>query len=258
MSENPTTKSAAARAHYDQAAGSAPDFTVMNYGYHSAAEERSGQSAVPQEHPERYCLRLYEHAVQGVNLRGRNVLEVSCGRGGGAGFLARAFAPRRYVGLDLSEQNVRLARDHQREPNLEFTIGNAQALDFADAAFDVVINIEASHLYDDRNAFFREVFRVLRPGGDFRYVDGCWRDDDCSGELAAAGFELLERRDITENVLSALRLDSGRREAIVDAMPQVELRQQYKDWSGVIGYRAFQRFENGDTRYFSHRLRRSA
>ena len=47
-------------------------------------------------------------------------------------------------------------------------------------SFDVVINIEASHLYDDRARFFAEVLRVLKPGGHFCYTDGCWADDDCT------------------------------------------------------------------------------
>jgi SAM-dependent methyltransferase len=260
--DSQASRSEAARAHYDTAAGSAPDFTVMNYGYSALPDESAGgsdeASAVPRGHPEFYCLRLYEHAVRGIDLSGLNVLEVSCGRGGGAAFIARTFAPRRYLGIDLSEENVRLARTHQHADPLEFAVGNAQALDVPDASFDVVINIEASHLYDDRNAFFAEVFRVLNPGGRFCYVDGCWRNDDCSDDLKNAGFGLLERRDITANVLRALRLDTVRREAIVDAMPREDLRTEYKDWSGVVGYRAFQRFENGETLYFSHLLERPA
>jgi len=46
------------------------------------------------------------------------------------------------------------------------------------------------------------------------------------------------------------------REAIFDALEDRSLREQYKDWGGVVGYRAYRRFEAGQTRYFSHRLRR--
>ena len=246
------TKGEAARSLYDDAADHMPDFTVMNYGFSSTPEN----TVLPPDEPEFYCLRLYEHAVRDTVLRDREVLEVSCGRGGGAAFIARAFAPRRYLGVDLSERNVQLARERFGAANLEFAVGDAQALDLPDASFDVVINVEASHLYDDRQAFFREAARVLRPGGRFCYVDGCWAHDDCTGELLAAGFELIERRDITDNVMRALRLDSARREAIVDAMPRADLKEAYKDWSGVVGYRAYRRFENGETRYFSHLLER--
>jgi ubiquinone/menaquinone biosynthesis C-methylase UbiE len=247
----PTTKSAAHGAYYDRAAQTVPAFTVLNYGFSSEPED----SVLSRDEPEFYCLRLYEHTLRGTPVAAADMLEVSCGRGGGASFVARTYQPNRLVGVDMSSENVRLARDRAGR-GLEFRVGNAERLDFADASFDVVLNIESSHLYDDRTRFFAEAFRVLRPGGHFLYTDGCWADDDCSEDLLAAGFDLLERREITTNVLRALKRDSQRREAIFDALQDRALREQYKDWGGVVGYRAYRRFEAGQTRYFSHRLRR--
>ena len=252
MSEAKPSKSPGAQAYYNKAAGVVPQFSVLNYGFSSDPEN----SVIAAGEPEFYCLRLYEHTVRDTALEARDVLEVSCGRGGGASFVSRAFKPRRYVGIDLSQENVRLANERVAGAGLEFAIGNAEHLDLPDSSFDVVINIEASHLYDNRGRFFAEVLRVLRPGGGFCYTDGCWADDDCTDDLLAAGFELLERREITSNVLHALRKDSARRAALFDAMPDRELREEYKHWGGVVGYRAYNRFEAGQTRYFSHRLRK--
>ena len=75
-------------------------------------------------------------------------------------------------------------------------------------------------------------------------------------DLIDAGFELLERLEITSNVLHALRKDNARRTALFDAMKNRDLREEYKHWGGVVGYRAYNRFEAGQTRYFSHRLRK--
>jgi ubiquinone/menaquinone biosynthesis C-methylase UbiE len=241
-------------AYYDRAADAVPQFTVLNYGFSSDPEN----SVIPPHEPEFYCLRLYEHTVRATPLAGRDVLEVSCGRGGGASFVSRTFEPQRYLGIDLSAENIKLATERAARDNLTFTIGNAEQLDLPDASFDVVINIEASHLYPDRTRFFAEALRVLRPGGHFCYTDGCWADDDCTEDLLDAGFELLERLEITSNVLHALRKDSARRAALFDAMRNRELREEYKDWGGVVGYRAYNRFEAGQTRYFSHRLRKPA
>jgi SAM-dependent methyltransferase len=253
MSDQPA-KSATHRAYYEHAAHTVPEFTVLNYGFSSDPEN----SVLPASDPEFYCLRLYEHTLRGASVEGSDVLEVSCGRGGGASFVTQTYRPNRMVALDFSDANVRLAQSRASHPSLEFVVGNAERLDLPDASFDVVLNIEASHLYDDRTRFFAEVFRVLRPGGQFCYTDGCWADDDCSEDLLDAGFQLLERAEITANVLRALRRDSARREALFDAMTDRKLREEYKDWGGVVGYRAFRRFEAGQTRYFSHRLRRPA
>jgi SAM-dependent methyltransferase len=254
MSQPKPSKSPGTRDYYDRAAGSVPQFTVLNYGFSSNPED----SVIARSEPEFYCLRLYEHTVRDTPLADRDVLEVSCGRGGGASFITRTFKPRRYLGVDLSHENVRLANERSAVSGLTFTIGDAERLDVPEESFDVVINIEASHLYDDRARSFVEAWRVLRPGGFLCYTDGCWADDDCTPDLLAAGFELLERREITSNVIQALRKDNARRTALFDAMTDRDLREEYKHWGGVVGYRAYNRFEAGQTRYFSHRLRKPA
>ena len=252
MTDQSTSKHDGVRDHYARAAHALPTFTVLNYGFSTDPEV----SSIPLEEPEFYCLRLYEHALDGVPLHNAEVLEVSCGRGGGAAFMHRTFAPRRLVAVDLSPENIRLAQTRATEPNVEFRVGAAEQLDLPDQSFDVVVNIGASHLYDSRDGFLMQVWRVLKPGGYFCYSDGCWADDDCSDDLLSVGFELLERHEITDNVIRALRRDSARRSALFDALPDVELREQYKHWGGVVGYRAYERFEAGQTRYFCHRLRR--
>ena len=243
-------KSAGVADYYDRAAGNIPTFTVLNYGYSDASDA----SRVPSDHPERYCLALYEHTVRNTDLAGKRVLEVSCGRGGGAGFIMNEFGVADYVGVDLSDENIRIAEARAEGPR--FIKGNAQSLPFDDNSFDVVINIEASHLYDDRGAFFAEVMRVLKAGGSFCYTDGCWANDNCVPDLLDAGFELIERREITANVIAALERDSARREALFEAMPEKDLIEEYKDWGGVVGYRAWTRFVNRETLYFSHLLRK--
>jgi SAM-dependent methyltransferase len=244
------SKSPGVAAYYDKAAAKVPAFTVLNYGYSSEPEN----SVVPEGHAEFYCLRLYEHTVRAAQLTGANVLEVSCGRGGGASFLYSAFKPKRYIGIDLSAENIRMASARRDGP--QFAVGNAEQLALDDGSFDIVVNIEASHLYDDRRKFFAEVFRVLTPGGSFCYTDGCWADDDCSDDLLAAGFALKERLEITDNVIRALELDSERKARLFDAMGDAKLIQEYKDWGGVVGFRAHQRFVERKTRYFSHLLLR--
>ena len=41
-------------------------------------------------------------------------------------------------------------------------------------------------------------------------------------------------------------------------MAETQLIEEYKDWGGVVGYRAYRRFAAGETLYFSHRLRSPA
>ena len=101
------------------------------------------------------------------------VLEVGCGRGGGAAFLTALHTPARYTAVDFSPAAVALAaRLHAAAaPRLSFAVGDAERLAFGDASFDVVVNVESSHCYGDVPAFLREMARVLAPGGRFAFAD---------------------------------------------------------------------------------------
>ena len=93
--------------------------------------------------------------------------------------------------------------------------------------------------------FFAEAFRVVKPGGTFFHVDLAWKDKDPPAMIAAAGFQIASVEDITKNVVQALDLDSVRREAIVMSFPE-NMRNDFRDWSGVKGFRAYNRLLNGE------------
>ena len=106
-----------------------------------------------------------------ADLSGKQVLEVSCGHGGGASYLVRTLHPASYTGLDLNPAGIGFCRKRHNLPGLDFVEGDAENLPFANQSFDVVINVEASHCYPHLPRFFAEVARALRPGGHFVYTD---------------------------------------------------------------------------------------
>ena len=93
---------------------------------------------------------------------GKAVLEVGSGEGSGSALLATV--ARRVVGLEFDTASIARARAYAA-PNLDFIVGDAEALPLADDLFDVVVNFAALEHLRDRNAYFDEVRRVLRPGG---------------------------------------------------------------------------------------------
>ena len=146
------------------------DVLFLNWAY-----EEDPPLALPlqaTDEPSRYPIQLYHAtATQAGELAGKRVLEVGCGRGGGASYVTRALRPASYVGLDLNKAGIEFCHRRHQLPGLEFVHGHAENLPFSQESFDAVINIESSHCYPHFDRFLSEVARVLRPGGIFLYAD---------------------------------------------------------------------------------------
>ncbi len=230
----------------------------LNYGYASPNGEFDGLQLAERDEPDRYGIQLYQHVTHGGDLRGQSVLEVGCGRGGGAAFLARHRGPKEYVGLDVSPKLVAYCNRFHRVPGLSFVAGTAERLSFENARFDTVVNVESARCYGDPGAFFREVYRVLRPGGHFYFADmiktaGLER---LRRMLLQAGFTLLRQADIRKNVVLALRRDAASRKKTIDERVPDWLRKAFYEFSGVEGSRRFRDFQQGAMQYHSFMLQK--
>ena len=106
---------------------------------------------------------------------GDRVLDVGCGCGLDV-FVAGRLAGRdgSAVGIDISPEMLDLPRRLLgRGPlgNLEFREADVERLPFEDAEFNLVISNGALNLAPDKDRAFRELHRVLRPGGVFAVAD---------------------------------------------------------------------------------------
>ncbi|MEB3251824.1 MAG: class I SAM-dependent methyltransferase [Cyanobacteriota bacterium] len=97
------------------------------------------------------------------------VLDLCCGGGQTTDFLIRSGA--QVTGLDASPRAIERAR--HRVPHATFVEGWAEAMPLADGSFDLVHSSAALHEMepDQRRRIFAEVWRVLKPGGQFVLVD---------------------------------------------------------------------------------------
>jgi ubiquinone/menaquinone biosynthesis C-methylase UbiE len=237
----------------------ASDWSFMNYGF----AEEGDAAQLELEHadePDRYSIQLYRHVAGAVDLQGRDVLEVGCGRGGGASFVMRYLKPAGMIGLDVSLSAVELCRGRYRIDGLRFESGDAEHLPFGSDSFDAVINVESSHCYPGLSSFFSEVRRVLKPGGHFLYADLHERRslDNWRTQLRSSGLVIMRETDITPNVLAALDQDNERKLRLIERMVPSLLRPSIHNFAATRGSKVYAAFRTGALAYLSFVVRKAA
>ena len=229
----------------------------LNYAY----EEHPplGIPLATSDELNRACIQLYHHVATQVELRGKKVLDVSCGHGGGASYLTRTLQPATYTGLDLNPTGIRFCQKRHRLDNLSFLQGDAENLPFAPDTFDAIINVEASHCYPNFPRFLAEVARVLRPGGHFLYADFRFNERlaEWKKAIAAAPLKILRTRNINAEVLRGMDLNSPRSQALIARHLPKFLHALGRDFAGTNGSRIHRALAGNELAYRSYCFEKS-
>jgi len=117
-------------------------------------------------------------------LEGCTVLDLGCGTGRDAYILSRLVGPsRKVIGVDMTDEQITVAKKHQpsmaakfgyAQSNIEFKQGYIEELEplgIADESVDVVVSNCVVNLSFDKSRLMKEIFRVLKPGGELYFSD---------------------------------------------------------------------------------------
>ena len=130
-------------------------------------------------------LAYLEKALSGIPEGfGGKLLEVPVGTGVLTMPVYRELPDADITCLDYSPDMMKTAEKRAESlsiRNIRFRQGDVGALPFADESFDIVLSLNGFHAFPDKEAAYRETFRVLKKGGTFCgcfYIRGCCKRTD--------------------------------------------------------------------------------
>jgi ubiquinone/menaquinone biosynthesis C-methylase UbiE len=160
------------------------------------------------------------------SVKGKVVLEVGCGNGVQANYIFEKYTPALFLAIDLNADNIEIARRGAEMKGFErvkFYVDDAHSLSTVEEnSVDFLINIESAFHYPDKAAFFKQIYRVLKPGGSFVIADILttnvkqnrlknswkrrmsfyhWPLESYKKALPGANFQALSFSDITPEVI---------------------------------------------------------
>ncbi|HEU4713542.1 MAG TPA: class I SAM-dependent methyltransferase [Pyrinomonadaceae bacterium] len=239
----------------------------MNLGFVEVGPETEPFALPEHEEPFRLFIQMYRHVLKSADLKDKDVLEIGCGAGGGAAFIAREYQPRSLTAIDLLPVNIESAEERGAIPGLTFAVGDGTALQFPDNSFDVVVNIESSHCYSSVEKFLSEVKRVLKPGGVFLYADHRPVQDEWGPDrtLAAlqkqvreSGFAILNEEDITPNINAASDLLNQGKEFMMTMSGISGFEEiHFREIVHCHGSRNYEKLKTGEWRYSCYALQKA-
>jgi MPBQ/MSBQ methyltransferase len=125
----------------------------LNFGYWDEHTANQGQA----------CENLVKKLLDAIPDKTGNILDVACGKGGSTRYIMKFFKPEDITAINISEKQLETARTNA--PGCKFLVMDAVRLDFEDCSFNNIICVEAAFHFNTRKKFFKEAYRVLKPGG---------------------------------------------------------------------------------------------
>ena len=127
------------------------------------ALEATGERFLPEMQGTIALEHLHRYALAKDFAAGKTVLDIACGEGYGSSLLAGTAA--RVYGVDIAADAIAHAKVVYGRPNLEFLVGRCAQIPLPDGAVDLVVSFETIEHHTEHEAMFKEIKRVLRPGG---------------------------------------------------------------------------------------------
>jgi len=176
--------------------------------------------------------------------QGLRWLDVGCGTGVFTELVLDRCAPEAIAAIDPSEHQIAFARSKTTAGRVDYRLGDAQSLPFADAAFDVAAMALVIFFVPDRAKAIAEMKRVVRPGGTvaaymWDFAGKAYPQQPMSEALRELGYEVIRvSTEITRlDALNDLFASAGLDDVVVRP---IEIKTTFADfddyWESETGF----------------------
>jgi phosphoethanolamine N-methyltransferase len=183
--------------------------------------------------------------LRDIDVEGKAILDIGCGTGGPDIVIARELSPRQIVGIDLEPYLVEKGRQNVAGAELgdvvDLRLVDEGPLPFEDRSFDIVFSKDSLIHIEDKSALYKEVLRVLKPGGVFAASD--WLRSADAEELG--GYN--EWRSLTAHRFSMQTPAETTREMRGAGLARVKIRDRTK-WYAETAAKEVEMMESDEWR----------
>jgi ubiquinone/menaquinone biosynthesis C-methylase UbiE len=114
--------------------------------------------------------KFVSEKIDKLDLTGKIILEIGCGRGGFACYMATKYAGKfdKYIAADFSDVAVQMGKLYSEKSNIKgivWTVQDIMNIDFPDNYFDIVISCETIEHVAEPKLAIKELYRVTKPKG---------------------------------------------------------------------------------------------
>jgi len=200
--------------------------------------------------------------LRSIDLQGKSVLDIGCGTGGVEVVLAKELGAGSVTGIDVEPQLIECSQQrieqHGLQDRVSLKLVEPGPFDFPDNHFDVVFSKDSMIHIADKNALFKDVLRVLKPGGQFAASDWLVEENAetsvewktlqqvahlnfevatstiCENSLTQAGFSKVRTRDRNDWYAPVTQLELEQLEGpLREDILSIATEESYQNWLKV-------------------------
>ncbi len=228
----------------------------MNLGY--AGESSLDVQAIDKvdTHHISLYMKLLD-MIPGCRENGKNwsALEVGCGRGGGCYVMKKYFHIPDITGVDLSSANIKIAT--KLVHSVDFI--SSDAITFTTPKkFDIILNLESSHRYSSRLAFFKKVASMMKIDAYFVFGDMIRKHEleEVEKMFQESGLKIIKVETANEGVVNSIKQNSPKQYPVATTFPFL-FPKRIHSFCVTIHSIPFNKLKNGEVLYNLYLLKKA-